>query len=361
MPPLAVAAGIAAVGTIGGAVIGANAQNHAVDQATAAQQQATAQQLELGRESFALNQGIYNSNYSLLSPFVSRGNVAGDQINALLGLPAAPAMTSPMQATQAPAQTGSNPLAPNPYTGPSMAQIAAMQHDGIPGNYAQATANLNAWRSAHPGVDPFAPAAPAPAPAAAPAATPAGPIAPRNRPGAPSQTTGSAQSALNNFANSAGMQFQLQQGTNALNNLYAARGMIQSGAAMKGISNYAQDTALNRYFMPYMGLLSGQQNVGAQAGSAVAGVGSGFGNTAANINAGMGNAIGNGADALSNAALLRGQNSANMWGSVGNALGGLASSFSGGFGGSMPAPNLGYNMYNLPSPQAASYLPGGFY
>jgi hypothetical protein len=50
-----------------------------------------------------------------------------------------------------------------------------------------------------------------------------------------------------------------------------------------------------------------------------------------------------------------------MWGSVGNALGGLASSFSGGFGGSMPAPNLGYNMYNLSSPQAASYLPGGFY
>jgi hypothetical protein len=113
--------------------------------------------------------------------------------------------------------------------------------------------------------------------------------------------------------------------------------------------------------MPYMGLLSGQQNVGAQAGSAVAGVGSSFGNTAANINAGMGNAIGNGADALSNAALLRGQNSANMWGSVGNALGGLASSFSGGFGGSMPSPNLGYNMYNLPSPQAASYLPGGLY
>jgi hypothetical protein len=345
---------LGAAGSIGGALIGASSQNHAVDQATAAQQQATAQQLELGRESLALNQGIYNSNYNLLSPFVSRGNVAGDQINALLGLRAAPAMTSPMQATQGTAQTGSNSLAPNPYSGPNMAQIAAMQNDGIPGNYAQATANLNAWRSAHPGVDPFAPApAATPAPASTPTPTPAA--------NAPATTPATARSALNDFANSAGMQFQLQQGSNALNNLYAARGMVQSGAAMKGISNYAQDTALNRYFMPYMGLLSGQQNVGAQAGSAVAGVGSSFGNTAANINAGMGNAIGNGADALSNAALLRGQNSANMWGSVGNALGGLASSFAGGFGGSMPAPNLGYNMYNLPSPQAASYLPGGFY
>jgi hypothetical protein len=352
MPPLAVAAGIAAVGTIGGAVIGASAQNHAVDQATAAQQQSTAQQLELGRESLALNQGIYNSNYNLLSPFVSRGNVAGNQINALLGLPAAPAMTSPLQSTQG-AQTGGNPLAPNPYTGPSMAQIAAMQNDGVPGNYAQAMANLNAWRSAHPGMDPFAPAAPAPAPTPTAAPAPATSHGTAATPGATSPTQ-----ALNNFANSAGMQFQLQQGTNALNNLYAGRGMVQSGAAMKGISNYAQDTALNRYFMPYMGLLGGQQNVGAQAGSAVAGVGSSFGNTAANINANMGNAIGNGADALSNAALIRGQNGASMWGSIGSALGNLGSSFAGG---SIPAPDLGYNMYNLPSPQAASYLPGGLY
>jgi hypothetical protein len=228
-----------------------------------------------------------------------------------------------------------------------------MQNDGVPGNYAQAMANLNAWRSAHPGMDPFAPAAPAPAPTPTAAPAPATSHGTAATPGATSPTQ-----ALNNFANSAGMQFQLQQGTNALNNLYAGRGMVQSGAAMKGISNYAQDTALNRYFMPYMGLLGGQQNVGAQAGSAVAGVGSSFGNTAANINANMGNAIGNGADALSNAALIRGQNGASMWGSIGSALGNLGSSFAGG---SIPAPDLGYNMYNLPSPQAASYLPGGLY
>jgi hypothetical protein len=123
------------------------------------------------------------------------------------------------------------------------------------------------------------------------------------------------------------MQFQLQQGTNALNNLYAGRGMLQSGAAMKGIQNYGQQTALNNYFMPYMGLLGGQQAVGAGAASSVAGVGANFGNTAANINSQMGNAINSGAQNIGNLQLANGQNQSNMWGSIGGALGGLASSF----------------------------------
>lgn len=336
MPPVAIAAGIAAVGTIGGAVIGASAQNHAVDQAAAMQQQSTAQQLELGRESLALNQGIYNSNYNLLSPFVSRGNVAGDAYSAMLGLPAAPRLTSPMQGTGT--ATGGNALAPNPYSGPSMAQINAMQNDGIPGNYGQAVANLSAWKAAHPGVDPFAPAPAAPATGAAPPA------------GTPAQPAFNPQTAMNNFANSAGMQFQLQQGTNALNNLYAAKGLVQSGAAMKGIQNYGQQTALQNYFMPYMSMLSGLSGQGLSAGSAVAGAGQNFGNTAANINGQMGNTIGNGADAMSNAALVRGQNSANMWSGIGQGLGTLASSFGGGFGGGVPgggAINMGAGTGNF--------------
>jgi hypothetical protein len=144
--------------------------------------------------------------------------------------------------------------------------------------------------------------------------------------------------ALNNFANSAGMQFQLQQGANEIQNMYADHGALQSGAAMKALQDYGQKTALQNYFMPYMGLLGGQQAVGAQAGSAVAGVGSSFGNTAANINSNLGNAssgiygnmggaIQSGADAASNAALIRGANNANIWSGVGSALGNLGSSF----------------------------------
>jgi hypothetical protein len=143
----------------------------------------------------------------------------------------------------------------------------------------------------------------------------------------PAITQPSATDALNNFANSAGMQFQLQQGANALNNMYAAHGALQSGAAMKAIQGFGQQTALNNYFMPYMGLLGQQQGVGAGAASSIAGVGQNFGNTAANINSSMGNSIQGGADAAANAALLRGQNSANMWGSIGSALGSLGSSF----------------------------------
>lgn len=163
-----------------------------------------------------------------------------------------------------------------------------------------------------PTPQPTTPATPAvPATPATPA-TPADPMAP-----------------LNSFANSAGMQFQIQQGANALQHNYAARGALQSGAAMKALQDYGQHTALQNYFMPYMGLLGGQQAVGAQAGSAIAGVGSNFGNTAANINGQMGGAIQNGADALSNAALVRGANTANMWGGVGSAIGNVASSYIG--------------------------------
>jgi hypothetical protein len=106
------------VGTIGGAIIGSSAQKKASSQANDTQQAATQAQLQLGQQSLAVQQqlaqqslalqdklagqglaanlGIYNSNYGMLSPFVSRGNVAGDAINALLGLPTAPVMTSPM-------------------------------------------------------------------------------------------------------------------------------------------------------------------------------------------------------------------------------------------------------------------------
>jgi hypothetical protein len=84
------------------------------------------------------------------------------------------------------------------------------------------------------------------------------------------------------------MQFQLDQGADMINNRYAALGALQSGAAMKALQNYGQQTALNNYFMPYMGMLGGLSAQGAQAGSAIAGVGSNFGNTAANINGQMG-------------------------------------------------------------------------
>lgn len=349
MPPMVIAGAIAAAGTIGGAVLAGNASKSAANTASQAQQQATQAQTQLGQQSLALNQGIYNSNYNLLSPGVSRGNVAGDTINALLGLPPAPQMQSPMaQPTQA--------MAPPQPTGQTMADIQGMQHDGIPGNYRAAMANYNPMSDA--GMVNGGPVPNMGAPQSAPV------VSQTPVPGAtPTGTNAlSPTDAFNNFANSAGMQFQLKQGENAIQSNYADKGALQSGAAMKALQSYGQNTALQNYFMPYLSLLGGQQSTGAQAGAAVAGVGSNFGNTAAGINGQMGNAIQNGADARSNAALVGGANSANIFSGVGNALGNIGSSYfmSRGAGGGVPAPILGMAPVTLPTAQPYSYMPGGF-
>jgi hypothetical protein len=76
-----IAAGVAAVGSIGGAAQ-LGSQKKAANTAAAGQQQATDSQLQLGRENINFQQGIYDQNKALLSPFVSRGNAAGSQINA---------------------------------------------------------------------------------------------------------------------------------------------------------------------------------------------------------------------------------------------------------------------------------------
>lgn len=330
MPVPLIAAGVAAVGTIGGAVISSSSQKSAANKAAAAQQTATDSQLQLGRENINFQQGIYDQNKALLSPFVQRGNVAGDSINALLGLGGAP------QAAQAQQPV---PGAQGYQTAPVVAQqpLNAM-YDGT--NYGdgphfhyqdgetlnRAGARFQAGNSfQHP-------------------AQQQGVAQPQATGAAPATNALSATDAFNNFANSAGMQFQLQQGTNAIANNAAARGGFQSGAALKALQNYGQNTALNNYFMPYLGLLQGQQATGAQSGSAIAGVGSNFGNTVSSIYGQQGNAIQSGADATSNAALLRGQANAGLGNSIGSALGTFGSSFANN--NPFASGGSGYNAYN---------------
>lgn len=340
-----------AIGTtaaiIGSAVIGAGAsylgsksQSKAASQAAAASDAAAQAQLQLGRESLALNKDIYNANFGLLSPYVSRGNVAGNQINALLGLPNAPAMTSPIAQS-----SGSYSAAAQPSLASEWTQMQGLLGNHIDGDFDRAAL---AWIQANAGRLPenysgptvaqalanpqntsllqqiggAIAAAPPPTPTPTPAATPT-PTA------TPAATTSpqSAKKAFEQFANSAGMQFQLDTAYDAINNGYAGAGALQSGAAMKAISDRSQDIALNNYFLPYMGLLSGQQGVGASSGAAIAGVGSNFGNTAAGINANMGGAIGNNAANQGNLALAQGQNQANMWSNLGSSFGNMLGKF----------------------------------
>src|SRR5690348_9334433 len=63
--------------------------------------------------------------------------------------------------------------------------------------------------------------------------------------GGPAQT-----GALNNFANSGGMQFLMDQGNRMINSNQAARGLLNSGSTLKAIDKYGQglgSTYLNEY------------------------------------------------------------------------------------------------------------------
>lgn len=203
---------------------------------------------------------------------------------------------------------------------------------------------------------PLPPGMPPPPGASSPTAPTSGGTTTTTPPAA-SPTTPAApnyQDAFNNFKDFIGYDFALKEAMKALNHQYAAAGQLQSGAAAKGIADYAINMAQQMAAFPYLNYLGGQQNMGAQAGSAVAGVGSNFGNTAANINANMGGAIQSGANANSNAAIVNGIANANMWSGVGSALGNLGSSFINSqqpvFGG-VPASSGPINVTGFGSPQ----------
>jgi hypothetical protein len=93
------------------------------------------------------------------------------------------------------------------------------------------------------------------------------------------QTATQAQNAaFDNFRNSTGYQFRLGEGLDAVGSTYAGIGGLQSGAAMRGITDYGQNFASNE-FGNYINALGSQQAVGAQSASALTGVGQNFAGT----------------------------------------------------------------------------------
>jgi type II secretory pathway pseudopilin PulG len=126
MPPAVLAAApaiIGAVGTIGGAVLASSAQKSATNKAVQAQTNATNQQLQLYREGMGQARDMYNSNFGVLAPYAANGVPASNALNALLNLPSAPPMTSPLAhaaaTTPIPGATAPgaiNPASLNPTT-----------------------------------------------------------------------------------------------------------------------------------------------------------------------------------------------------------------------------------------------------
>ena len=184
---------VMAAATVGGAVINANATSDASQAATNA-----------ANQNNALQSGIYNQNSTNLSPFMQRGNAAGNQINGLLGL-----------------------------------------------NGGQANTD-----------------------------------------------------ALNSYLNSTGYNFNLQSGANAINTQAAATGSLNSGATLKALTQYGQNTGTN-FFQNYLSDLSNQQGVGLSGANALAGVGTNYANAVSANNNSAASAAGNaalaGANGMSNA------------------------------------------------------------
>lgn len=149
--------------------------------------------------------------------------------------------------------------------------------------------------------------------------------------------------ALNALWNSDVYQFPVQQGLNAINSNYAGRGMLESGAAMKGIADYIAGVAAPGAFNAYMGYLGDQQSMGYGAalgqtgvgqnyGSALTGLGTNYANSLSAINANLANAQSGAAQNIGNAygnqSMLNAYNTNSMIGGIGQAAGNIAGYYS---------------------------------
>jgi hypothetical protein len=279
MPAGIIAAGVSAVASVGGAALSSSASKKAANKAVAAQTATT-------ESNNALQQGIYDQNKQTLSPDVQSGNQANAAIMELLGYPQ-------QQSQPANAMAG----------GVDWAKYTTSQPDA-----------MNDWQTYHSGMDQNA----------------FGQwhyqrdgsqrdLTPYTTQSTAQPTGTNALSAFDTYKNSNGYQFRMNEGLNALASNLRARGVSQSGAAMKSMLRYGQDYGSNE-FGKYIGYLGNQQGVGLSAASAQAGVGQNYANALSANNQ-------NQADALGNAALLKGQANNSLYGAAAGAIGNIAGNF----------------------------------
>lgn len=128
-----------------------------------------------------------------------------------------------------------------------------------------------------------------------------------------------AQSALDDYLNSTGYQFNLNQGLNAVSQSKAAGGMLKSGSALTALDSYATGLA-DSYGQQYEQNLQGLANTGQAAASGLAGTGQNYANAvSANNN--------NAATAAANAGLTSA-------GAINSLIGNAISAYGAGRGGS---------------------------
>lgn len=101
-----------------------------------------------------------------------------------------------------------------------------------------------------------------------------------------------AEKAYNQYLDSTGYKFQLQQGADAIDSNAASSHLLHSGANLKNLSNYGQQMGKN-YFQQYLGNLQTQQGVGLSGANALAGVGTDYANAVSQNNNSAATANGN--------------------------------------------------------------------
>lgn len=91
---------------------------------------------------------------------------------------------------------------------------------------------------------------------------------------------GAAEKAFENFRGSTGYQFRLDEGMRSITGSAAARGLLNSGATLKGMGEYSQNLASSE-FNTYLTTLLGKQDQGLNAAYNVASQGTTGGANAA--------------------------------------------------------------------------------
>lgn len=81
--------------------------------------------------------------------------------------------------------------------------------------------------------------------------------------------SGAQTGALENFANSGGMQFLRDQGNNQIDSNQSAKGLLKSGSTLKALDKYGQGLG-STYLSQYMDKLLGLSNLGLGAGGLMA-------------------------------------------------------------------------------------------
>jgi hypothetical protein len=250
----AIALGASAIGGIANAAQSGSASRRAVDAST----QATQENNALARE-------IYGQNRQTLAPFVNQGTAATSYINQLLGI-AQPQQQQPQMGGMGGGFNADAYLQQNP----DVAQEFGRQNQyQTPQSYAQFhydTYGKNEGRQAPMMGGSLTPTAPA----------------------------GDAMQGFDAFRNSTGYNFRVNEGQRAITNNAAVRGMLNSGATLKGLTRFGQDIG-SQEFGNYLNTLLGQQSLGANAASAQAGQATNFSSQVQANNAANASNVGNAA------------------------------------------------------------------